>query len=490
VTRGGAHSTQVEFLRSANRLGALPEDRSRVIGFRVVLGELPKTDPLPSSDPPAFTKMVSQEKYDWQADRKGAEPFFKGPIRFIRATLQGSGTPMMRHNHNPTLTWCPNGDLLTQWMSTRAEVGREKQFLASRLRAGADHWDRPSVFFKPPDRVLTGSSLFYDGKGRIIFTCGMGADASQLALVMFESMDNGATWSSPSFISPEHIRRRNQVVHGMIRTKEGYLLQPGDVSMNRGTTLYTSRDGGKTWSDPSAGQPKPDYVEGGTGSNIAGIHAGVVQLRDGSLMAFGREGNINDRMPKSISTDMGNTWTYSASEFPPISSGQRLVLLRLLEGPILFISFTDSFTKYRKHPKWPNVEGMIMRDEAGANRRVYGMYAALSFDEGKTWPVKKLITCGSDPKHASDRSKEGWDYIDMSETWPIKKPLSSEDLKGSWHSGPWGEWGFFMDDTHSEPYGYLAATQAPDGIIHLLSSSQHYQFNLAWLQQPMPSERK
>ena len=41
----------------------------------------------------------------------------------------------------------------------------------------------------------------------------------------------------------------------------------------------------------------------------------------------------------SISTDMGKTWSYSATEFPPISGGQRLVLLRLKEGPLFFASF-------------------------------------------------------------------------------------------------------------------------------------------------------
>jgi len=42
VTRGGSHSTQVSFLRSANRLGALPDDKSWLIGFRVVAGEMVK----------------------------------------------------------------------------------------------------------------------------------------------------------------------------------------------------------------------------------------------------------------------------------------------------------------------------------------------------------------------------------------------------------------------------------------------------------------
>src|ERR687891_169131 len=35
VTRGGSHSTVAFYLRSANRLGTLPEDTSWLIGFRV-----------------------------------------------------------------------------------------------------------------------------------------------------------------------------------------------------------------------------------------------------------------------------------------------------------------------------------------------------------------------------------------------------------------------------------------------------------------------
>lgn len=38
-----------------------------------------------------------------------------------------------------------------------------------------------------------------------------------------------------------------------------------------------------------------------------------------------------------------------------------------------------------------------------------------------------------------------------------------------------------MDATHAEPRGYLAATQSPDKVIHLVSSRLHYRFNLAGL---------
>lgn len=48
-----------------------------------------------------------------------------------------------------------------------------------------------------------------------------------------------------------------------------------------------------------------------------------------------------------------------------------------------------------------------------------------------------------------------------------------------------GAWtGFFdMDATHAEPRGYLAGTQSPDGMIHILSSRMHYRFNLKWIEQ-------
>ncbi len=148
----------------------------------------------------------------------------------------------------------------------------------------------------------------------------------------------------------------------------------------------------------------------------------------------------------SISKDMGNTWTYTASEFPPIGGGQRLVLMRLREGSILFVGFTDSSSNL-KRPK-----GMLFADASGRQRRVFGLFAALSFDEGRTWPVKKLITPGSKDAQKFD-------------------------------GGAWTRT-FTLDATHAEPKGYLAATQSPDGIIHLISSKLHYRFNLAWLKTP------
>ena len=69
----------------------------------------------------------------------------------------------------------------------------------------------------------------------------------------------------------------------------------------------------------------------------------------------------------------------------------------------------------------------------------YGLYAAISYDEGKTWPDRRLL------------APEGKNTADG--------------------------------------YGYLAITQTRDQSIQLITSKDHYIFNLAWLKQ-LPSAPK
>lgn len=298
---------------------------------------------------------------------------------------------------------------------------------------------------------MTGSALLNDGRGTIYHVNGVEAsgDWQNLAMVLRVSTDNGASWSTPRLIAPEHAKR-HQVIAGTIRTREGWLVQACDAGPDShdGAAIHISKDEGKTWYDPWDGAPLPDFKEGGTGSTIAGIHAGIVQLKNGNLMALGRGNSIRNkegklRMPMSISDDMGKNWKYMASELPPIDGGQRLVLMRLNEGPLLLVSFTD-------HPLRTPLEerGLDFKNQDGTTYKGYGMYAALSYDEGKTWPVKRLLTDGK------ERFLNG----------------------GAWT-------GYFeMDEKHAEPRGYLAGTQTPDNLIHILSSRLHYRFNLAWLE--------
>lgn len=429
VTRGGSHHTPVEYLRSANRMGMIPEDRQSLTGFRVVQSDYPLQ----------------------KATQDINSPIFLEPIPFVvKPTL--NTVPFYRHNHQPSITWCDNGDLLAAWFSANVENGRGMVVLSSRLKKGAERWTPAELFFSVPDRNVTGTSLFNDGKGHLFHFNGVEAagDWQNLALILRESNDGGMSWSRPHIIEPEHTRR-HQVISGTISNSRGWIYQLCDAGPggNDGASIHISKDGGKTWYDPWDGKPLPDFTEGGKGSTIAGIHAGLVIRRDGSLMALGRGNSIigkdgKKHMPMSVSYDNGKTWNYSASEFPPIDGGQRLVLMRLREGPLLLVSFTD-------HPqRTPAAErGMLFEDSSGKTYKGYGMYAAISYDDGKTWPVKRLVNDGK------ERHLDG----------------------GAWT-------GFFdMDATHAEPRGYLAGTQSPDGMIHILSSRMHHRFNLKWIEQ-------
>ncbi len=426
ATRGGSHSTELFYLRSANRSGALPGDRTWLIGFRVALGQMPKTTPQPIPPPPRHQRNVEQViPPDIKEGPDPTKPYFKGPRVYIKIPPGSSGPMYSRHNHCPALVECPNGDLLAIWYTCVQEPGRELGILAARLRRGEEEWEPADVFWDGPDRNDHASALWRDEQGTLYHFNGLSVAATwgSLATILRTSSDSGATWSKARIIVPEH-GTRHMPIESVIRLRDGHILLPCDAVTGGygGTAVWLSKDG-TTWRD--------------AGGKAAGIHAGIVELKDGRLMALGRGDNIHGRMPRSLSADGGKTWTYSASPFPPIGGGQRLVLTRLKEGPILFCSYAKRIE---------------IADAAGQKRPVSGLFAALSFDEGETWDVRRCIT-DDQPAH----KVESFD----------RRPIT-------------------MSPSQSEPRGYLSIHQADNGVIHLISSRLHYAFNTAWLKAAPP----
>ena len=457
VTRGGSHSTFAFYLRCANRMGALPEDESWYIGLRVVLGEAPTGKPLPVMPAPGVQHNVRQRRPARAAKTPDpCKPYFKGPIEYVRIPEGSQGPLFSHHNHDPAIAQCPNGDLFAIWYTTHTERGREVAVAASRLRFGQEEWEPACPLWDTPDRNDHCPGLWFDGKQTLYHFNSVSAAATwgPLAVIMRTSTDNGATWSRARLIMPEHVGR-HMVIPGIFRAADGAIVLPCDASSSggAGTALHISRDEGKTWVDP--------------GGTIAGIHAGVAQLRDGRLLAFGRGDDIEGKMPQSVSSDLGKSWTYSPSPFPPIGGGQRVVLMTVREGPpldrprsgpaqpsantpeptagpLLFISFAN--------------EPIMITDASGKQRPVQGMFAALSHDDGKTWPRIRLV----------------------SDDGPGREAKTTDGAP------------FILSHSSAEPRGYLAACQGADGLIHLISSWNYYCFNLNWMKLPVelppPSE--
>ena len=434
VSRGGSHSTELYYLRSANRMAAVPEERSWLIGFRVVLGELAGTKPLARPEPELHQRNVSQRiPRDIRTGPAADKPYFKGPRKYVIIPDGASGPIFSNHNHVPNIVQCANGDLLAIWYTCMRETGRELAVVAGRRRYGADKWEPATLFWDQPDRNDHTSALWCDANGTLYHFNGFSVAATwgPLAVILRSSTDNGRNWSKAWVILPEH-NRRQMPIESIFRTRDGQILLPCDAVTggSGGTAIYLSSDNGTTWTD--------------AGGTIAGIHACVAQLGDGRLLAFGRGDNINGRMPMSISDDMGSSWKRSASIFPPVGGGQRPVILRLKEGPLVLVSFTGGRRKKRYLP---------ITDASGKQRDVTGMFAALSCDDGKTWSHIRLVT-----DDGPDRTVETMD------------------------GHP-----FVLGRNSAEPAGYLSICQAANGVVHLITSRQHYEFNLAWFKTAMPA---
>lgn len=456
VTRGGSVETQAEYLRSANRMAALPQTCNRITGFRLVCTDTVPVNVNTRDRVRRWQKDVNHTIPKWQVKN---DPLLCKPLVFVRPSDKPEEGPFYPHNHVPTIAVLSNGDLLAAWFSARKECGRELTVLAARLRYGAEEWDPADEFYKIPDRNMSSTALLQHPNGTLYHFNGIAASGTEFNLVSIfrTSTDHGVTWSPERYLNP--VYSTNKPICAPTVDHEGRILVPADQydMKNRiqGTVLFRSNEQLDSFEEQTTyGKNSENFLtEHGTAGWIAGVHGAVIQLKDGRLMALGRSESrcgrqlMDGKMPMSISCDMGRSWSYRPSPFPPIGYAQRCCLLRLQEGPIVLFSFTDPQYEILQG----NVKGMDLTDAQGNVLHGFGLFAAVSFDEGETWPMQRLITTADEPTEYD--------------------PGASVKT-------------FIMDHAHGQPMGYLQAVQAPDGVIHLISSRLHYRLNLGWLVSP------
>ncbi|MHC4647517.1 MAG: SUMF1/EgtB/PvdO family nonheme iron enzyme, partial [Planctomycetota bacterium] len=406
VTRGGSHGSEVYYLRSANRLGAV-------------------TKPLPVIPPRYQQNVIPRDRGLVSKGPDPEKPHFRGPLRYVNIQPGSNGPTYTCHNHDPAIVECPNGDLLTIWYTCHDEHGRELAQAASRLRWGDDEWEEASLFFYTPDRNNHAPALWFDDNNTIYHFTGVSAAKSRgrSAVAMRTSADSGAAWTGPRLIVPE-FKRGHLPSEPVFRMNDGAIV----FTIDGPNTLWMSKDEGLTWFNP--------------GGDIPGIHAGVTQLSDGAIFAFSRGHAVEGKLPISISRDDGKTFVSMASEFPTVAGGQRLALLKLRSGELFLASFTNE-----------KGAGILINDAAGNQREIRGLFAALSLDDGKTWPYKRLVT-----DDGPARTIECTDGAAIT-----------------------------MSGRNSEYRGYLSACQSLDGLIHVISSRNHFAFNLSWLKTLPPA---
>ena len=166
-----------------------------------------------------------------------------------------------------------------------------------------------------------------------------------------------------------------------------------------------------------------EQMSGRTG----GRHSVIVPLDDkGDLLSIGgKNASVNGWSPENSSTNWGASWTASvASPFPPLGSAQRPSLIKLADGNLFFVS--DAYLN------------KINRTPPAGWKNGNGCFVAISKDNGVLWHIKSL---------------------------PVQLPNHERGTNGT--------------------LGYVTARQAPNGVIHILSTETqpclHYELNEAWI---------
>lgn len=182
------------------------------------------------------------------------------------------------------------------------------------------------------------------------------------------STDEGATWIGPADITASVNRPNwNRIVPGPgvgIQLRSGRLMIPcnhviANVAFNH--VIY-SDDHGKTWRLGGS-------TEGNTDENQ------IVELTDGTLLLNIRNYREKGHRGLSMSKDGGLTWS-------KITSDPTLI------EPVC----QASFIRYTESPQCMK-NRLLFSNPASATERIK-LTVRVSYDEGKTWPVAKLLNSG------------------------------------------------------------------------------------------------
>lgn len=206
-----------------------------------------------------------------------------------------------------------------------------------------------------------------------------------------------------------------------------YSAQPiNSAFRDRKGNIYVASDAHGSssvlWKSEDNGQT---WIDPGGRTN--GRHTSFVPLDDGRILGMGgKDSDIDGYMPQSVSDDEGRTWQFSATPFSPLGSNQRPTIIKLQNGHLFMAADLQRKDGYQP-------ESIHQR----------GAFAAISQDEGKSWHMKEIPGTRL--------------HLDS---------VRAAGMKGG-------------------TLGYAVARQAPNGIIHLITSMTSpiasFSFNEAWI---------
>lgn len=281
--------------------------------------------------------------------------------------------------HGPGMVELPNGDLLCCWFAGTFEGDADIHIVCARLPKGADKWEEPVNVSGDPTRSEQNPSLFLGPDGAVwcMYTAQLdripGKDNMQYTSQVRcqKSWDGGLTWGDYETIFPEEgtfsrqpiqILKNGRWIYGNWICTDAVDGLAGDPSAFR-----ISDDQGKTWR--MVMMPKSN----------GRVHATVVELDDGHLVAFMRSREA-DFIYRSESYDWGDTWSEPKPTVLP-NNNSSISAIRTQSGRIA-IAYNPTCVSEDMRSKcaWPGLRCPVA--------------VALSEDGGLTFPMIRWMERG------------------------------------------------------------------------------------------------
>jgi predicted neuraminidase len=292
-----------------------------------------------------------------------------GELRIAR--VFGPEVPTGPYKHPASMTELSSGDLYLVYYGGKGEYATDTAVFGSRLRKGQTQWSAPVPIARDPFRSVGNGVVWEapDGVVWLFYVVRYGATWSTSRVQFKVSRDQAGTWSDASVLSADE---GDMVRNRPIVLEDGDYLLPMYHETGHDTELVgaDSKSLFARFHPPSRTWTKTGPIRSPRGN----IQPAVVQLGQRHLMACCRRGG--DYGPKTVgyivrseSLDGGRTWSEgSDTQFPNPNAAIELIKLR--SGRLLLI-FNDSMN--RRSP----------------------LTAALSSDQGQTWPNRRNLCEGN-----------------------------------------------------------------------------------------------
>ena len=308
-----------------------------------------------------------------------------------------------KHVHGSSIVETPEGDLLAAWFYGSGErTADDVMIQGARLRKGETTWSDVFVMADTPDYPDCNPVLFVDPEERLwLFWVVVLANGWENCLLKYRRAENYTADGPPEWNWQDviHLRpdddfpKRMEAAFKELNPEEGmwaeYAHPYSEMLIEASKDKLKRQIGWMTRTQPlvldSGRILLPLYSDGfnvslmaysdDSGENwhasapivgLAPIQPTVAQRRDGSIVAFCRDsGMAPTRIHHAESTDNGKTWTVSRKT-DMLNPGASIAVRELADGRWMLI-YNDT--------------------EEGRN----SLAAALSEDEGNTWPIMRHI---------------------------------------------------------------------------------------------------